>query len=82
VKQSKQSKRHARERLQADIDDAVRIATAEVVSSWADDSTAIRYARVLYATRHELRHAVMKVLARNWRVSERARPQRSTGGDA
>jgi hypothetical protein len=78
----KQSQRQARERLERDIETAVLVATANVVASFADNATAIGYARMLYAARYEIKGAVMQQLARNWRVSERARPQRSTGGDA
>jgi hypothetical protein len=78
----KQSQRQARERLERDIDDAIDIAIARILRVWRDKDTGYALASSVGTTKSEIRLAVTQHLARNWRVSERARGERSTGGGA
>lgn len=78
----RQSQRQARERLERDIDDGIDIAIASILRIWRDKDTGYSLASAVTMTKSEIRIAVMRHLARNWRVSERARGERSTGGGA
>ncbi len=69
------AQRLARERLEQDIYSAIHAATAAVLGSWEDHNVA----RSIHRARHEIKGAMLHQLARNWRVSERARGSRYIG---
>jgi hypothetical protein len=68
--------------LDDDIDAAIRMAAADTLLAWPDQETANMLARSVLKAKGEIIRCVMRQLARNWRVSERARGERSTGDRA
>jgi len=69
----------ASDRLENDLNTAIDVATARTIRAYNDKDTAYGYAKALQNVKNEVRTAVVEALRRNWRVSERARGERSVG---